>query len=225
MKDVPLLTEEEYLLALRKRIDELKARTDLPCYRYADKQQAKVIAYFLDRGIQIGEASFRIRDLPVPLDVLMRVLCEDLIRLVWVSQSEANAAEYAKSPVSELARAARLNLEKGHARIVDRKTGQDATAKVLPHLGEYVSKGKSIEQTATECGLEKLYSIVFRFGSPAVHGNAFELYQSSDEALTTLPAVNALLRAEARVADNYPNRTTGPEEILRILGFVGIGNN
>jgi hypothetical protein len=229
MKNIALLTEEEYLLEMRKRIDELKARSDQPRYKYADKEQAKVIAHFIDRGVQLGEAAFRTRDLPVPLDSMMRILCDDLIRLYWVSESEGNAAEYVKAIGSEWVKMMRVNLEKGYARLVHTPTGKNATAELLPELlpkvAAYVVKGKPIEQIAMHCGLGQVYDMPFRFGSLSIHGNTFPLYGSPDdsepEALRTLPAINAFLKSIARIVDDFPVRRTTPGEILKILGISG----
>jgi len=229
MKKVTLLSEEEYLATMRQRIDELKARWNQPRYKSADGEQAKVIAHFVDRGIQLGEAAFRTRDLPVPLDSLMRVLCDDLIRLLWVSQSEANAAEYVKSTVSEWAKMARANIEKGYARIVHRPTGANASAEILPKLAQYVFKARPIEQIANECGLARVYNIPFRAGSLAVHGNTFplngNLHDADHDGLRTLPAINAFLRAIILVADNFPDRSTTADEILHALGMTGSHRN
>lgn len=109
---------------MRERIDELKARKDQPRYKYADKEQAKVIAHFIDRGIQWGEAAFRIRDLQIPLDSIMRILSDDLIRLFWVSESEENTAEYVRTIGSEWVKMMRANLEKG-AMLVSYTSPQD----------------------------------------------------------------------------------------------------
>jgi len=46
---------------MRERIDQLKARADLPRYKYATDDQPKLIAYFLKRAVQFGEAAFRTR--------------------------------------------------------------------------------------------------------------------------------------------------------------------
>jgi len=221
MKNVPLFTEEEYLLAMRERIDELRGRKDQPRYKYADKEQAKVIAHFIDRGIQWGEAAFRIRDLQIPLDSIMRILSDDLIRLFWVSESEANTAEYVKTIGSEWVKMMRANLEKGYARIVHTPTGQNATAELLPKLAPYVFKGRPIEQIAMQCGLGQIYEMPFRFGSLSIHGNTFPLRGATEEleedSLRTLPAINAFLKAIAQVVDDYPERRTTPDDILRVL--------
>jgi|ERR1022692_2621913 hypothetical protein len=221
MKKVVLFTEEEYLLTMRERIDELKARRDQPRYRYAEQEQAQVVAHFIDRGIQWGEAAFRIRDLPIPVDGIMRILSDDLIRLFWVSESEGNAPEYVKTIRSEWVKMMRANLMKGYGRLVHKPTGRDATAEFLPKLAPFVVKGKPIEQIAMQCGLGQVYEMPFRFGSLAIHGNTFPLHgapaESEQDSLRTLPAINAFLKAIARIVDDFPDRHTSPDEILKVL--------
>ena len=55
-----MLSEEQYLLAMRQRVDQLKARADLPHYKYATEDQPRLIAYFIKRAVQFGEAAYRI---------------------------------------------------------------------------------------------------------------------------------------------------------------------
>jgi len=217
------LSEEEYLLRLRQEIDALKARAAAPRYAYAEKEQAKAVAHFLGRAVQFGEATYRIRNLPLVLDVLLRVFCDDLIRLFWVAQSENNAAEYAKVTVSEFAKMARVNLEKGHMRVVNKKTREDATVKLLPELARLSSPAKKVEQLAKQCALEKVYDIPFRFFSLAVHGNTFLPKLPPGADLVVLPAIIAFLRATSTIAENYPDRTTSAEEVLRLLRLDKVG--
>src|SRR5437870_11327087 len=77
---------------------------------------------------------------------------------------------------------------------------------------------------ANECGLEKLYNIIFWIGSLPVHANTYFLNDPEGElakdTLSTLSAINAFLRAIALIADNFPNRATTPEEIMRALGML-----
>ena len=221
MKKLVLFTEEEYLVTMRQRIDELKALRDQPRYRYAEKEQAKVVAHFIDRGIQLGEAAFRIRDLSIPLDGIMRILSDDLIRLFWISKSEGNAAEYVKTVPSEYVKMMRASLEAGCGRIVHKPTGRNVTAEFLPKLAARLVKRKPIEQIPIKCGLGQVYEMPFRFGSLAIHGNTYPLHGAPDESeqdsLRTLPAINAFLKATTRIVDDFPDRSTTPDEILKVL--------
>jgi hypothetical protein len=211
---------QEYWVMLRQAIDKLGIRARLPKYINPATEQAGAIAHFLNRALQLSEAALRIGDLATPLHVLTRILCDDLIRVFWISKSENNAAEYCKSCLSELTKMTRINLEKGRAKLVDRRTGQDMTAAVLPKLGAHITKGKNIEQIANNCGLSKLYDIPFRFESLEVHGNSYFGFLNlniSDAAVVSLPAIISFIRSITLIANNHPQTSTSPDDILRIL--------
>ena len=220
MKNVLLYTEDEYLLTMRKHVDGLKARSNQAQYKYADREQSKIVAHFIGRAIQVGEAAYRIRDLEIPLDSIMRILSDDMIRLYWITESESNAAEFATNTKSQWLKLMIANLEKGNARIVHKPTGKTATAEFLPQIKAHVVKGKPIEQIAGQCGLQKVYDMPFRFGSLSIHGNTF-LPGMTDEvepsAIKTLPAINAFLKVIIQIVDEYPNRRLTPEEIEKML--------
>jgi len=217
----PKHTAEEYLSSLEKKVDELKRRSELPRYSNPASEQDKVVAHFIGRSIQLAVACSRVGDLPTPLGALSRVLCDDLIRLAWVTRSANNAADYAKTVLSEHAKLIRVNLAKKHGKIIDRNTGKDATAAFIPQLAAFINKGKNIEQIAAECGLGKLYDIPFRFASLETHGNTFlgdaSPYDSESATLAALPAVISFVRVATLIADNYPNTVTSAEDILRVL--------
>jgi hypothetical protein len=218
------LTEDEYLFHLRREIDALKGRAEYPRYAHPEKQRAEIIAHFLRRAIQLGEAAYRVRNLSVALEIFVRVLCDDLIRLFWVSQSESNAAEYAKVPLSEMVKLARVNLEKGHARVINKKTGEDTTKKVLAKASSFISKAKPIEQLAKQCGLEKVYDMPFRISSLVLHANTFGLPEPpGDSDLVALPAIIGFIKAVSAIADGYPDRPASAEHVLRILKLYEIG--
>jgi len=56
-------TRDQYLLELRQTVDRLKARLKLPGLAYSNEEQDKLVLHFIDRGVQIGEACFRVADL------------------------------------------------------------------------------------------------------------------------------------------------------------------
>ncbi len=222
---VGLRSTNEYLVSLRTKIDSLKGRVRLSAYSWSDSQQDKILIYFMNRAIQIGEACFRVSDLGTPLFVLTRVLCEDLFLMFWVSQSEQNAAEYAKAPLSQLTKMAVVSLKKKVAKIRRIGTGEDVTESVLPQFDELIENSKRIEKIAAESGLGKVYDLIYRFYSLEVHGNTFEMPLSvdADGVSSTLCAIGALLNAMIFVIDNR-NRTVVAEEVLRVLGLEKLGS-
>jgi len=212
-----MLTEDEYLARLRKAIDALKARLQDQRYAQAQKEQAKLVAYFMDRAVQLGEATCRVKTIPMALDILLRVICDDFVRLYWVVQSEKNAAAYAKRTVSEMAKLMRLSLEGGHARVRNTKTGQDATAALLKVVPSFTSPSRSTEQMAKDCGLEKIYLIPFRGSSFTVHGNTFKFPSPEGANMVAFPAVIGFLKLVSAVADGYPDKLPSAKEVLTIL--------
>ncbi len=214
-------TRDEYHLRIRQNVDALKARLNLPSF-FASKQEGdKLLCYFMERAVQIGEACFRISDLQVPLFVLARVLCEDFFTVYWISLSEENAAKYSRAALSEMAKMMRENLENKRARVRDTSSGEDVTAQFLPELKRHVSKKKTIKQIAKESGLSKVYDIVYRYDSLEVHANTFglsELKSEMDGIAVAVSAINAFLRVILLVADNKDRPVTA-EEVLSALNM------
>jgi hypothetical protein len=211
-------TEDEYLARLRGGVDILRAKLEEPRHVEAKTEQAKLIAYFMDRAVQLGEATCRVKTIPVALDIFLRVICDDFIRLYWIVQSEKNAADYAKRTISEMAKLVRASLEGGHARVRNTKTGRDATAAMLKVLPSFASPSKSTEQMAKDCGLEKIYVIPFRVTSFAVHGNSFKFPTLEGAEMVAFPAIIGFVNLVSAVADGYPDELPSAKEVLAMLG-------
>src|SRR6266404_8445372 len=210
------LSAAEYLLQLQRKIDTLKAIGRRPSYAYSQKEQDNVLLHFITRAIELGQACFSVSELNTPLCVLTRVLCEDLFTIFWVSLSEANAAEYAKQPISQMAKIVRINLQRGQARILNTETEEDATQGFSPELDNVILPGKKVEQMAIESGLGKVYDIVYRFASLSTHGNSFDLSSGPDWQVPTLSATVSILNAIVLIVENS-NRTTRASDILRAM--------
>jgi len=216
-------TRDQYLLELRQTVDKLKARLARPGRGYSDEVQDKIVQHFIDRGIQIGEACFRIADLRTPILVLSRVLCEDFLRMFWVLQSKENAADYAKSAGSELAKGARVHLTRGRAMIRRKSTGEDVTAMVMPELSKLIVKEKTVEEIAIGSGLGKLYDLVYRFDSLEVHGKTLAVLSQADDekaVLAAFPSIISFLEAEILITDY---RATTAAEVLRHMRIDKLG--
>ena len=159
---------DQYLIKLQVQVDELKARVVLQDFENVATQQDKIILSFLSRANQIGVGCLLVgrARLGTPLFVLTRVLCEDLFLIAWISLSESKAADYADTVVWELARIGLVNIEKGRAKIVNKTTGADHTATIVPKIKDLKTDRKNIEQLAGELGLGKVYDILYRSMSP-----------------------------------------------------------
>jgi hypothetical protein len=202
----------EYLVKLQDQLDALERRLDTLGHRAFENDQAIVLLRFLKRAYTLGRASFLSADarLPVPVFVLARVLCEDLIRVHWISLSTANADTYVKRALGDIAKIASVNIERGRATLLRKSTSKvlprDELNKILMEFRQRVVKGPTIEQMAQQCGLTKVYDIAYRFGSLEAHGTmpGLSLLAESDEngMVSQLPAVTAILRAILVVVDN-----------------------
>jgi hypothetical protein len=222
-----LCSRDEYLLQLHDQVEAAKARLERLRYRTPEHPQEEVLLQFLTRATELGEGCLLLGHarLTVPLLVLMRVLTETLFSIYWASLSGSNAKMYADGELSDLARMARLNLEKGRMKVRDCSSGEDRTASVLPDIQQLEKPKLKIEQIARDSGLGKVYDILYRFGSIEVHGLA-SWSKDKDAAVTALPAVSVLLQAILLIASNrlLSNRPTTPIEIFRILGIEHVGS-
>lgn len=219
-----VLTRDEYQFRVRQKVDALKARSRNPGSFISAQAHGEIRRYFANRAIQLGEACFRIYDLDIPLAILARVLCEDLIRLSWALQSDQNATEFERLAISELTRVLRANLIDGRARIRDIKTGADVTKVVLPVAEDFIAAKKTVSEMARETGLSKLYDVVYRYGSLTPHALTFGLGPEEagrDPILATLSATNGVLGLITLTLDE-PTPPTA-KELLDILGLGKIG--
>ena len=130
----------EYLVDLRKRIDELKERTNLSVYRNARRNRTR---YCSTSSIEPFNLVNQPSCPPKPNwrrpSLAARVLCEDLFLFYWSSLSESNAAAYKAAAISEAVRLIQYQLKSGRARTV-RKAHRSAIAKVLPKASSYLVK-------------------------------------------------------------------------------------
>jgi hypothetical protein len=108
--------------------------------------------------------------------------------------------------------------------IVEKLSGADRTQVVLDGLPPK-STMPSIEQKAKDCGLHRLYSILYRALSPIVHGSDFQQAflptDARDAIKLMLPAAHELHRATYRVVTQclLHAQVTASAEIEADLGF------
>lgn len=173
----------------------------------------------------MGKGAFLVGNerLGTPLFALMRIICELMFRIDWVSLSSTNATEFESEVRSEIAKIASVNLERGRATIVNRTTGEDHTATILPEIRTLKQPGKIIETLANNLGLSKVYDIVYRFSSLEVHMKTFGTKSSSEETALSagLDSIVSLTKVIILITENkvLHNRITTADEILKVLGI------
>jgi hypothetical protein len=226
-----ILTRDEYLLRLREHVDALKARLA----RLLSTQQTrdKVLRYFMERAVQIGEACFRIYDLATPINVLCRVLCEDFIFMYAASKSEAAAIAHTNAAVSEHVKLLKRLATNERTKLKRRSTGEDVTKEFLPKIENRIVNRQIVEKIAVEVGLSKLYDIVYCAESLEVHGKSLGAARAAraevkgqtsqlDDVAVAVSTVNALLKVVTLVADNK-DRIVSADEILSTLKLHNVG--
>jgi hypothetical protein len=159
------------------------------------------------------------------LSVLSRAILENLILLLWVQVDEGNAHKLEEEAKSEIARVAKINFEKGKARILNRETGEDATAEFLGTARfKGLKRPPSIEARAKEAGVEDLYTVFYRFMSLEMHGFSLSQKEQSAEraSIVQLQGIGALALASGHAGVRWLiNRQRTDNESLRQL--LGIG--
>ena len=162
---------------------------------------------------------------PRALGVLSRAVLENLILLLWVQVHEKNAAKLNQEALSELARIARVNFEKGKARVMNRETGKDATSEFLQSdRFKGLKKPPSIETRAKEAGVEDLYTVFYRFMSLELHGRGLKPKGESPESVSAvqMQGIGALALASGHAGVKWLiHRERTDNETLRQL--LGIG--
>jgi hypothetical protein len=106
------------------------------------------------------------------LGILSRSLLEQLITVLWGIRSVENAESQMGAGSAELSKALRMNLKAGTAKMLDRETGEDVTAKFLEEeQAKQTRRRKSIEDQAKEAEVQDLYTVFYRLLSLETHGH------------------------------------------------------
>jgi hypothetical protein len=170
--------------------------------------------------VNLGDAG-----LGSPLVVIVRCLFESFIGTYWGSQSDKNGHALLASAERELMRVMKLNLSKGHARIVEKDTGQNRTGSFLrdPRLAE-AERLTRFDRMAEEAGIRKIYDQLYGLLSLLSHSSAADILAKRDQMemiQTHLPAATAFLQCirlivSARVRDKRIAKLEEIESILKI---------
>jgi hypothetical protein len=159
------------------------------------------------------------------LAVLARALLENLILILWVQVDSTHAKLLQDAGIAELARMAKVNLKNGKAQILNRKTGEDATAEFLASdRFKNLPRRKSVEDRAREAGVEDLYNVFYRSLSMEMHGHALGGSESRSElAFMHMQGIGALGMGSGHAGARWlVHRQRTDNETLRNL--MGLGN-
>ncbi|MBN6776106.1 hypothetical protein JRG42_22730 [Pseudomonas granadensis] len=106
------------------------------------------------------------------LGILSRSVLEQLITVLWGIRSVENAVSQTAAGPAELAKALRMNLKEGTAKIFDRETGEDVTAQYLEReQAKQSRRSKSVQDQAKEAEVQDLYTVFYRLLSLETHGH------------------------------------------------------
>jgi hypothetical protein len=204
--------------ALRRQ----QAREPMAPYFDVGSERDKVLSYFVKRAAEIGEACFRFADLEIPLCCLLRVLCEDFIKLYWITSSDGHLARYQEVVRSESAKMLRNNIRNERVKFQEQSTGRDVTKESIPRLEKEITSGLNIEKISNECGLGRVYDIFYRYFSLEVHGNSYAFQSGNDEMTIAAigSGVNAFLNLILFLLDNRTRDIAPSEIIIRLNPLV-----
>ena len=145
--------------------------------------------------------------------------------ILWIILEERNAVELKNAGIAELTRTARINLESGKAKIINRNTGADATAQFLSDDRlKSIPKRKSVEERAKEAGVLDLYNILYRILSLETHGHDLNSAEGSGEfdlSVMHMQGIGALLSAVKNAGSQwilYCQRLSS-EDLRKLLGL------
>lgn len=212
---------------LHKHADALSSAAAMCSLDEMASEADKAIQQMLKRASELVRAAGLLGEQrnPTALAVISRAILENLILMLWVQVDEDNAVTLKKTAMAEFMRAAKVNFEKGRARVIDRESGQDATAKFLESdRFKNMPRRMSIESRAKEAGVEDLYTVFYRFMSLDTHGHGSARTDEDFEKTTLahVQGVGALALASGHVGVRWLlHRQRTDNETLR--GLLGIG--
>lgn len=159
------------------------------------------------------------------LGILGRCLLEQLITALWAIRSLENARTHQNTAKTELAKALKINLKAGKAKIKNRHTGEDATTEFLEtEQMKNIPKRKSVEELAKEADVSDLYTVFYRFMSLETHGHHDQLKDDSDANAQNemhLQGIGAISRAIGQACVWWLLHRSWPdnESIRDVLGL------
>jgi len=219
-------TLEELVDSLHEQVTLLLAASEVEASGQADLRD-EIARQQLGRAAELvrGAAALGANQNAACLGILGRCLLEQLITILWAVRSIENAQSHQSSAKAELAKALKINLKAGKAKIKNRHTGADATAEFLEtDQMKSIPRQKSVEELAREAEVSDLYTVFYRFMSLDTHGHHDAPKGSSDSISLCeihLQGIGAISRAIGQACvwwllhRNWPDN----ESIRNVLGL------
>ncbi len=220
----PLLTE--LVQSLNEQVSWLIAASEVDAAGPADPRD-ELVRQQLRRASELvrGAATLGSDQNPSCLGILGRCLLEQLITSLWAIRSLENAEAHQGAAKAELAKAFKINLKNGKAKVKNKITGEDVTAEFLEtEQMKNIPKRKSIEEQAREADVLDLYTIFYRFMSLDTHGRQSTPDESSAVASLCeahLQGIGAISRAIGQACVWWLLHRSWPdnESIRTVLGL------
>lgn len=217
---------EELVESLHKQVAMLLAASEVKASGQADLRD-EIARQQLGRAAELvrGAAALGANQNATCLGILGRCLLEQLITILWAVRSIENAQSHQNSAKAELAKALKINLKAGKAKIKNRLTGADATAEFLEtDQMKSIPKRKSVEELAREAEVSDLYTVFYRFMSLDTHGHHDAPKDSSDSISLCemhLQGIGAISRAIGQACVWWFLHRSWPdnESIRNVLGL------
>jgi len=220
----PLLAE--LVQSLHEQVPRLIAASEIEAIGPADPRDA-LVRQQLRRAAELvrGTAALGSDQNPACLGILARCLLEQLITTLWAIRSLENAEAHHGSAKAELAKAFKINLKAGKAKVKNKHTGEDVSAEFLEsEQMKNIPKRKSVEEQARAADVLDLYTVFYRFMSLETHGRQSAPAESSAVALLCevhLQSIGAISRAIGQACVWWLLHRSWPdnESIRTVLGL------
>jgi hypothetical protein len=114
---------------------------------------------------------------------ITRALFESFISIYWAAQTKENGEIIVEASTREVIRIMKLNLEKGHARILHKETPEDHTRTLLRDP-KMASPGRlpRYDHMADGAGIRKIYDQLYGMLSLLSHGSGADILANRDQA-------------------------------------------
>lgn len=219
-------TLDELVCSMHEQIAVLTAACEIEATGQADMKD-EIARQHLCRAAELvqGAAALGAIQNAACLGILGRCLLEQLITVLWAIRSLENAKTHQNAAKTELAKALKINLKAGKAKIKNMHSGEDATTEFLEtEQMKNIPKRKSVEELAREADVSDLYTVFYRFMSLETHGHHGELKDDLDANTLSemhLQSIGAISRAIGQACVWWLLHRSWPdnESIRDVLGL------